>query len=149
MEYHDLQYSTWHMWLANFGVTRYDRLDPGDRVDICSYIRMVAMGALKLLILTLVGLVLVGWVLFSIGNMFAFLFMGYTLELPAFMFWFFGSLILIGIGFHHGKKKVSDLLYERRIKNWDGKARPKKKPGFLALAYRKFKDKTCFMMEVK
>lgn len=143
----DINHKSWHMWLANFGVSdRWDRISTGDRVDICSYIRRVLFGVLKLAVLSAAIGFMTLWVLFSIGNIFGWLFLGYMLEGPAIFFIIMSISLLSVFVIFYTKNKVDEYQWKKRSRYVESKP---KKPGFMSLAYRKFKDKTCFMLEVK
>jgi hypothetical protein len=90
--------------------------------------------------------VLSGWVIFSIGNMFGWLLLGYKLEFFSQMFWFMVTLLVGMAAILYSKEKIFEKLDEIGEKIAD---RPKRQPGFIKLAYRKFKDKTCFRLEIE
>ena len=148
MQAQKLSSNSWHLWLANFGVpNKWDIIEVGDRLDICSYIRRVAWGLLKVVLLTIALIGILYGVLFSIGNLIGWLFFGYILAEPVGVFWgvvlMMALIVLVGVSVKATSDKVKDVLYK------NSRERRNKQPGFLVLAYRKFKDKTCFMVEVE
>ena len=147
---HEIKHDSWHMWLANFTKDEWTRLDINDTVDICTYLRLVVVGFLRVLLLTLVAIALGGWVLYSAVNLFGWVFLGWTLEPPAVVMVaaFMGVAFLLAVAY--GKIKWDDYqraLYWKRITE-EGMRGPKK-PGFLTLVRKKFKEKTCFKLEIK
>lgn len=124
---------SWHYWLATFGDDF--RVNPhGD--DICNYIRSVFIGTFWLLVMTFAGAFLGGAVLFSIGNLFSWMFLGY--ELHNLTLGVFGILIgfTIMLLFMASKEVLQEKLRDSE-------------PGFVRSAYSKFKDKTCFYIKFK
>jgi hypothetical protein len=145
---HDIQFGSWHMWLANFGIDPYVKLRKGSTIDICSYIRMVWTGFFKLAGIVLLITAAVGWTLFSIGNLIGWLFYGYLLEVVTIfniilLLVFFGLFVAFAIS-HACKEYQLDKYWKTIYRK--GK---KPEPGFIVLAYRKFKEKTCFVLEIK
>ena len=127
MKTFELKKKSWHYWIANFGEERVY-----ESTDICSYIRYVIKGGLLFLLVASVGIFLGGSLLFSIGNLFGWLFLGYELEKVTFTT--FSVIILFGalIGFFLGKEAIEQS-----------------EPGFVRLAYRSWKDKFCAKVELK
>lgn len=130
MKSYKLKKDSWHYWLASFGDEyRVYRLD-----DICGYIRAVIHGAFLLLLMGIIISILGGTSAFALGNLFSWLFLGYELSgvtviYSAVITGLIGAAIVI-ISIEHLKEK-SD----------------RNNPGFVRLAYRKFKDKTCSKVE--
>jgi len=148
MEAHKLSSTSWHLFLANFGLAnQWDKLEAGDRTDICSYIRRVLLGLFKLSLLVFGGIGIVSFVGYTIGNLIGWLFLGYTLSEATGVFWtiivIMTLIVTICVLLQKTKEKISDIRYKNRHE------RKKQAPGFLVLAYRKFKSKTCFMVEVE
>ena len=84
--------------------------------------------------MTAVISVISGAVLFSIGNLFSWLFLGYqlsqlTIMVSALFAGLIGAAIIIGI-IETSKNRVRTT-----------------EPGFVRLAYRRFKEKTCSLVE--
>jgi hypothetical protein len=131
-----LNVKSWHGWLYNFG-RDWDRLRPGESVDLCSYIRGVFFHSLLVLFLGGALSLMVFGSIAAFANVFSWLFLGYILE-PA-------AVVVVGIyasigalaAFLHYKQKRDEANYDK----------PKPPPGFVKLAYSKFKEKTCAMIE--
>lgn len=149
MKAFELSHDSWHMKLANFGKSEWSRIDEGDRIDFCSYSRRVMWGAILSAGAILGATAVVGWIGFSIWNVIAWFIYGTAIMFPTGMF-LIGTGTIVGIIAIFGAKqyvsdkisdKIDDIKRQHRIQN--------KQPGFFKLAYRKFKDKTCFMLEVK
>lgn len=140
---YSIKMKSWHMWLANFGVEKWKKLETADRIDICRYGRRVLLGAMKLAALTIAVTGVTWWAVYSIGNMIGWLFLDYVLIEPTVMFFSMAfaltALVAIG-GVWHGYKWIRD----RRAIN-----RPVTEPGFVSLMAHKIKSKMCFMIEVK
>ena len=137
MKTYTLKKDSWHYWLASFG----DELRMYSVYDICSYIRAMLVGSFQLLFVTVVVLFVTvvvcligGAILYSIGNLFSWLFLGYQLSQLTLMF--FALLAgLIGAGIIIAFIEAS----KNRVKTTE--------PGFVRLAYRRFKEKTCSLVE--
>ena len=128
-----LEQKSWHYWLATFG-DKYRVNWHGD--DICHYIRSVMVGTFWLMFVVIVGSFLGGVFLFSIGNLFSWLFLGYELHQVTFgALGFVGGLFLL-FGFFATKEFVTEKIRDTE-------------PGFVRAAYSKFKDKTCFYVKFK
>ena len=137
---HTLNSKSWHFWLANFGNT--GRYYPEDTIDICSYIRSVVRGILLLLAVIVLGIIGLIATLYSLGNWFSVIFLdGYLISQVTVLVTSLYSII----GFATYKAKQ----YDRRLAEGYFSNKSKKEPGFLELAYRKFKKKTCFMVDFK
>ena len=124
---------SWHYWLATFSDDM--RVNPhGD--DICHYIRSVLVGTFWLLLMTFVCAFVGGAVLYSIGNLFSWLFLGYELASVTVavlsIFGGLGSAIVL---------MASKELVQEKMRDSE--------PGFVRSVYRKFKDKTCFYIKFK
>ena len=137
---HTLNSKSWHFWLANFGNTGC--YYPEDTIDICSYIRSVVRGIFLLLAAIAVGIVILITTLYSLGNWFSVIFLdGYLISPVTILVTSLYSII----GFATYKANQHD----RRLAEGYFSNKSKKEPGFLKLAYRKFKNKTCFMVDFK
>lgn len=127
-----LDSNSWHFWLANHGEIRiWDDCE----TDICEYTRAVLKGFGWLLMQGLgiiLGITWVGGVFYNVYEIF---FEGAKVA-PWTLITFSVMLgILIAAAW---------LSY----KEWKD-TQPKKEPGFIGLAYTKFKDKTCARIEFK
>jgi len=130
MKTYTLKKDSWHYWLASFG----DELRMYSVYDICSYIRAMLVGSFQLLFVAVVISAISGAVLYSIGNLFSWLFLGYqlsqlTIMVSALFAGLIGAAIIIGI-IETSKNRVRTT-----------------EPGFVRLAYRRFKEKTCSLVE--
>lgn len=128
-----LEQKSWHYWLATFG-NKYRVNWHGD--DICHYIRSVMVGTFLFLLMVIVGSFLGGVFLFSVANLFSWLFLGYELHKASigFLSIFGGVFLALGLAVTH--EAVKEKMNENE-------------PGFVRAAYRKFKDKTCFYIKFK
>ncbi len=125
-----LSKNSWHYWLASFG----DDLRMYSVHDICSYIRAMLVGSFQLLFVTAVICLIGGAILYSIGNAFSWLFLGYklselTIAISALFAGLIGAAVIIS-AIEASKNTVK-----------------KTEPGFVRLAYRRFKEKTCSLVE--
>lgn len=136
MESIELKNKSWHFWLSNFCVE--NEIWSTDTINICEYTRRVLRGILLLSVFSIIGFTFVASTLYSIGNLFSVIFLyGYEIQsVTAFMVVFY-SFIGYGLFKHH------------RENNKRKQPKIAKDPSFLALAYRKFKTKTCFMVKFK
>lgn len=148
----ELNTDSWHFKLANFGGRRVREWRSDN--DLCSYIRAFLMGTcLFLFLATLVFFAgyLTGNLFYELYELFLY---GTALSIwgeAAYMFYFGTTgvvMLLVPLWFifekvlpsiHNGFKKVMYGTHEKRN-------RP---PGFIALTYRKFKEKTCFNIKFK
>ena len=142
MQSYTLNTKTWHFYLAsNWGKHIY--IDDGP-MDICTYIRRVIAGALKFTMATLIMCFLAGALLAVEGS---FLFTAYAIMIHnlslvgerVFACAFIGALINILILIVAVKTYYDNHHCKISIPT----------PGFVSLAARKFKSKTCFMVEFK
>jgi hypothetical protein len=125
-----LSKNSWHYWLASFG----DDLRMYSVHDICSYVRAMLVGSFQLLFVTAVICLIGGAILYSIGNAFSWLFLGYklselTIAISALFAGLIGAAVIIS-AIEASKNTVK-----------------KTEPGFVRLAYRRFKEKTCSLVE--
>ena len=133
MKSYELNRNSWHYRLANFQVQRV-----GDSSNICEYTRAVFSGAvLGLLMLGFVALLtsVIGYGIYGIG---ASIFTLSNMLNPASML-VIG--IVLGIVFIYIFAMIKDRLDDMPV-------RPESN-SFPALAYRKFKDRTCFKINFK
>jgi hypothetical protein len=129
MKTFELKQKSWHYWLANFGDQRIHTT-----TNICEYVRCMLIGAMLLSFSVLAVSLFGGATLFTIGNIFSWLFFGYEFHnLSAIMTGTFSSIALMFL-FIVGKAKLNETENE---------------PGFVRLAYRSWKDKYCARIELK
>lgn len=121
-----LKKNSWHYKIANFMHGNADCC-----YDICSYTRRFFIGLFFLIFVTAALILIGGVVLFGIGNIFGWLFLGYQ----------FDVLSSVVIGFVLGGLIVYTIEAVKSYRNKPSFI--KKDPGFVGLVYRKFKDKTC------
>jgi len=124
---------SWHLWLANFGEKR---IYPNCGTDICEYTRAVMVGSFWALVagtfITLGTL----WVGFSFYDIALAIFTGSALLPYSIIFLMLvGAFVLL----------VTIVAYKEWRKMQPSE--PPKPPSFTAVAYRKFKDKTCFRIK--
>jgi len=133
--------NSWHYKLANFGSKR---VWEGDSLNFCEYFWSVMFGGIQLtIILALIVLVfgIFGCSLYDIG---LWIFEGYPLS-PlgrAFLTVMSAFTLAFSIVFY------VKYRYEYRLQNPYEPKEPKE-PGFFKLAYRKWKEKTCFIVKVE
>lgn len=144
MKTFNLNKKSWHFWLAQkYGGLWYCT---GDKLDICRYSRKVLKGLLAFLFL-LAGLSAFGFLyLFSGYEFFACVFDDACVKIPEISLVFIsvniGISAILALGF--GAMGIDKYRDYRAIHPTE-----KKEPGFLTLLYRKIKDKTCFMVDIK
>ena len=130
MKTYTLKKDSWHYWLASFG----DDLRMYHVNDICAYIRAMIFGLFHLIFVTAIICLLGGGMLFSIGNLFGWLFLGYKLyEITVIFTTVFVAVITVLI------IAVIVAFTKERTNNTE--------PGFVRLAYRRVKEKTCSLVE--
>jgi hypothetical protein len=132
-----LDSNSWHFKLANYGEVRIWDDEP---TDICEYTRAVLKGATSLVALGLFFTFVAVWSGASLYNIFELLFLGSEKVYPWTGF-FIGLCIATLIAVVYGAFKAW-----RENRRMDV---PEPEPGFVKLAYRKFKDKTCARIEFK
>lgn len=144
-----LSTEAWHFRLANYGTRRISSYDLRVGIDICTYLKLVTAGLVVMI--TRIALVVLGvaWIGYSLYDLFLMAVFGSDLTPPAIMLVaviaaMISALVIIGtvewskgIAERRRSKAYADK-FERGIEE---------KPGFLKLAYRKFKDKTCFKIK--
>ena len=132
-----LDSNSWHFKLANFNERR---IWSDEETDICEYSRAVMAGALTLIFLIIGAILLAVWIGASLYNIYTFNAEDAKLEVWTFIF----ISITSGLLFSLGIVAIKVWLENRPVK--DG---PEEEPGFIKLAYRKVKDKTCARIEFK
>lgn len=138
MKEFDLKKDSWHYKTAQFGETRVC-----DETDICEYVRAVIKGGALFLFLASVGAGIAGSLLYALGNLFGFLFLDY--ELTKFST---GVLVVTGTVLGVALVALASVAIKVKMNEWSETVE-QKEPGFLRLAYTKFKDKTCFKINLK
>ena len=140
----NLKKDSWHMWVANFGAPRIGEYSRKYGTDICTYTRAFLVGAFLLAVACIASAFFTGWVGYSLYGIVAYVF-GYIQEFP------FSSVIFIAIiasilvitGLMACTEKYQEHKYNKRKARREA-GLPPPEPSFVSLAYRKFKDKTCF-----
>jgi hypothetical protein len=146
MNNHTLKTDSLHFRLANFVERRVSRYDIMYGIDICTYIKYVLKGTLWFLFGMWFIVAGISWVGYSFYDLYQSITTGTQLSVPAFvLFYFTGLLILVLI-------TMALYLQAGKAAKWCKykltNITPKRsKPGFVGLAYSKFKDKTCFMIK--
>lgn len=140
MQSYTLNKNSWHFYLASeWG--RHIYLD--ESMDICTYIRRVIIGAIKLTMASVIVSVVVGLIA---AMELAFLYCAFQL--------LFGDLASVTNQHVQGLACVGTVanaaLAIAYLVNWyKDKNIQVPTPGFVTLATKKFKSKTCFMVEFK
>jgi hypothetical protein len=143
---HTIKRDSWHFKLQNFGAA--DQYYGTKETDICTYTRRVIRGAS--LFLLVCSLALFGG--YCVGDFIYWLYTGLMYEFTKMALGAFMTVIILGMvacglvaaALLHTHKKYEDYKYAK-MKS-DDYVEPK--PSFMQLAYRKFKDKTCFKLKV-
>lgn len=143
----DLKQDSWHMRVANFGNVRIGEYMKREGTDICTYTRAFMIGFVLLTASVFVAGAFALWFIMALYGIFAYFF-GSLAEMPP------ESVMLIGVVIGLSllaslitiTTKISDYRREKRHKAYKDSTLglPPPTPGFLKLAYMKFKDKTCF-----
>lgn len=118
----------------HFKIASFDNRFAEHCNDICDYIRTFSIGLAKIMILLVLVTGFIGYFLYGIGNIIGVLLYGYELH-PAAMVPPGVVLALVIVG--------SIAKLKEYLDNRDRAPEVHKEPGFVKLAYRKFKDKTC------
>lgn len=133
MKAFNLSKDSWHFYIANFGKKR---IWVEDGSDICEYTRAVFGGMFLFLLAGLAICLGIAWVAVSLYNIYDIMFNGAEF-LPT-------TVMLLGLigagGLLVGVAVVVDWYHNLPDK-------PEPEPGFVKLAYRKFKNKTCFRLD--
>ena len=126
---------SWHLWLANFGEKR---IYPNLGTDICEYTRAVLAGSFWALVAGTFITLAAMWVGFSLYDIVVTIFTGASLSPYSIIF-----LMLIGAFV----SLVTIVAYKEWRSSLPANDEPPKPPSFTTVAYRKFKDKTCFRIK--
>lgn len=133
MKEYTFKENSWHMRVANFGVRR---IYPRYGTDICEYIQAFIAGAFVALMSFVFVCLMIMWTGAAVYDIVQSILHGGKLTYPAFMFVFLVGGLAVTLGL------IAGIIYLRdRYQNM-----PKSElaePGFVKLAYRKFKHKTC------
>lgn len=128
---------SWIYRLANFGHRRIYY-----QTDICTLLRAAGVGLFVITLLAAAAGLMIAFVASSLWNIF-YMIVGEAEVLPTTIV-FFGLLIsaaLIGV-----TEYVQHVLRKRRAaRRYETPVR--KQPGFISLAYQKFKNKTCVRIQ--
>lgn len=150
--------NTWHWRLAGFygnAEMRYDYQTETERYDgdICSYIRSMFYGLFRVVVLTAVF----GLLAASLGNFGAWVVVWFmtgasvSLDLLGFLIVALTAAVIVVVGMFFCISKFEDWNKARRQRRREQREleQIEEKPeSFMRAAYRKFKDKTCFRVEV-
>lgn len=135
-----LKKDSWHYKAAQFGGPRVC-----SETDICEYVGAVIRGGMLFLLCATLGLWLGGSILYSLGNLFGFLFFDYELTMYS-----TAVLKVTGVILGSVAAVLVGIAAKVKFQEWqDEQPAEGKEPGFLKLAYTKFKDKTCFKIHLK
>lgn len=146
MKSFNLKKDSWHFWLSKFMRERW--YYPGDQVDLCQYIRKVIMGVIILFFVSFTGLLFSWAYLYGGYALIACLFDSQCTEPPELSVLFItiniiALVILAAFGACIAKEKYDEYRYDHPLPEVE------KDPSFLQLAYRKFKDKTCVLINLE
>lgn len=126
----ELKRKSWHHWLANFGDKRIY-----ETTNICEYTRCVLIGTFLFLLSVVVSSLSTGAVLFTIGNIFGWLFLGYEFHNVSVIVTSTFTCIVLMFFIIVGRAKLIHQV--------------DKEPSFVRLAYRSWKEKYCARVELK
>lgn len=135
MKEYSLSKNSWHYKLANFGMG-YNQYRIDTETDICSYIRAVLVGTFVFAFLTCVFAGLGGWVAFSVYSIVGYFIWGMAIS-P-----FAWTLLFVVGGLFGGAAAVTGGVVIREKLD-------EQEPGFIRLAYQKFKNKTCVKIKLE
>lgn len=138
--------TTWHYRLANFGSKR---VWSGDILNFCTYSRYVMYGFIHALIALFLVVFGTTWALESVYEFYMWCMYNKPMHdlAIAFIAVFGSAAVGVGLGYliHKYLERTEDAREEKRR----AKKQIVKEPGFFSMLYLKFKDKTCFMVEVE
>ncbi len=133
MNSYTLKCNSWHYWLAvKGGLWNHD-------TDICTYIRKVIVGFVKVTFMSLITLGMILLFGFGLYEIVTWAFFNQVVSFAGLVT--AGSIIAFGFLFIAGYASL--VISNITEKEYN------KEPGFITLAYRKFKDKTCVRVRVK
>lgn len=142
MKEFNLKLNSWHRWVANFGGKRVGR-----DTDICSYTRAFLAGLFWLFMASALGCAIVGFFGVVLFNIFDMLFNGAGILPPTVIFFGVSAGLSLIAAFVTAKESYEERQYQQMLA--DKQAGIVREPGFWTLAYRKFKDRTCFKISFK
>lgn len=137
-----IKLNSWHYRLANFAEKR---VWAGDEIDFCKYSRSVLAGSLWLLATLIGSLFVIGVTVDTIYELIMFFKHGTKMSQGAIVILILYALAIVLAIIGYGGIKYVDY----REKTLVNRINAKREPGFFALAYRKFKTKTCFKVVVE
>jgi hypothetical protein len=138
----EIKRSSWHYKLANFGIRR---VWPGDRLNFCNYFWDVVRGGFLFLCLSAFVLGLTALTVFSLYDIIHWCVFGGIIQDYTKVF-ILSSSFALSISLMIGSAIwVADKIHARKYKT----KIVEKEPGFLGIAYRKFKDKTCINVDIE
>lgn len=134
---------SWHYKLAKMG---YEDLDAEYETDTCSYLKYMFKGLFILVVVSVVGILGTGTIVFMLGSFIGWLlFCAFNWEIiepsPA-------AAVTAGVALVSILGWVLTILYNFVYKQLYkiSVAKDKQGPGIFTLAYRKFKDKHCSLI---
>lgn len=135
-----IQQNSWHFKLAKFsGLYMYK----GMKTNFCSYFWSVVLGVCKLIAYA-VGIVVALFLLIgSYYELFMWYFHGKNMSDGAIMVVIISAGCAISLAVAWALVKYLDYRYEHKSEVIE------KEPGFMSLAYQKFKHKTCVKVEIE
>jgi hypothetical protein len=137
-----IKLNSWHYRLANFCEKR---VWAGDEIDFCKYSRSVLAGLLWLMFAIVGSLFVIGATVDTIYELIMFFKHGTKMSEGAIVILILYASAIGGCLIGYGAVKYID----HRDKTLVNRINAKREPGFFALAYRKFKTKTCFKVVVE
>jgi len=148
----ELDTKSWHFKLANFGIRRVREWR--DDNDLCSYIQAILCGSIWFIIALSIATVVIGLT----GNMFYEIISTYGTDLAFSEYAKFTILTYVAVTSIITFLFCTFIVFEKIIPalrtayvkacygSYEKRNAP---PSFLTLAYRKFKEKTCFKIKFK
>lgn len=138
-----LKKDSWHYWVANFAERRV-RPEYDEGCDICSYTCAFFGGLFWLTLVTTLTTMLSIWALVSLVDLGNWVIFGGYLPPYAQVFGIVVIVVPMFLGLIAFIAFLRHKAEEQREKYINA---PRPPPGFVKLAYRKFKDKTCFKLK--
>jgi hypothetical protein len=140
----ELNAKSWHFWLANFAHKRVSTYGS----DICSYTRAVLLGLFWFILFGTAGVLFVAGTGVTLYEGYQFFAEGIKVSLVSelmIMVWAILFTLMFTLLFTVGVVEYVIPAAQRAARS----VSKTEKPSFLRLAYRKFKDKTCFQIKFK
>lgn len=141
-----IKQTDWHYKLANFG---NKRVWTGDKLNFCIYSRYVMYGFLHALIALLLVVLGTAWALTSVYEFYMWCMYNKPMHDLAITFVVLTACVTAGGCGGYILHKYLERTEDARAEKRKLKRQAVKEPGFFGLLYRKFKDKTCFMVKVE